>query len=1127
MPHDVFISYSSHDKAVADAMCAALEAQNIRCWIAPRDVLAGTEYTGVLLNAITDCGMMVLVFSGHANDSPHIRREVERAVSKGKVIVPFRIEDVIPSGAMEYCLSGTHWLDALTPPLEERLIDLADTVNLILSRIAAASGSWSGTAAKIHPARGGDGEIQGARRAPVDREATLETTIDSASVARASGAAVMLRKRLGELVEQLHSRAAWTDSRTESDILLKVEHFLTDAVLKGPDVSRIDIDIAGADTLLRMRRFKEAASLYQSTQASLEVLLQRVEFEESRQRARALADAAAAECERNGIAKPEGWDAAWNALCEAENKLNAQDLNPVAAQLREAETAFIKIFADLPQRLTNHYKDLASALAARIVQLCGDYHPGDLPAYESALIDFGEGEEQIRVNNYERAREYFDKARAALQRTLGDAERLGQERRAEREEAIRLVESAEAKAKSILSACQSAGIPEVEGLQIGTNHIKLGREKYTTGDFKGAQLEFAAAKAALACADDEAQANRLKLEVLRLYDAEDLPQGADVAEAIRDVAQGLKQLRDHCLDKARDYFRSAAKTFTKAQQNALEIVRLRSEAQKVKEAMVRHREFCRERELPFGGAHAQIKALLASGNEHLLAGQFDETQQDFVAASKLLPQLQQDAQNATAVKQKLTDLEKAADTKRSELAQFLQTTGLGESEQYLAGVALLADGRASFHSGNYWNYQKAEDCFRLAALELAGALGKAQTVCAIEKETLKVKQEWVARAIQWGQEESEISLEQKQIHEGTMSKAQGRYDDALAAFEEARKQLQFKLDRPSRAPQGWEVCDPTPGVGHWAREVLDPLSKIRFRLVEPGAFQMGSPEPVADDRPAATVSQSPAPSDTSIKNAPKAPTKGEGLPGLLKRFFNRPDAPTDKKTKALPTDPLERENEEPQHEVVIVKPFFLAVTATTVEQYDQRLASGRPSPLTVTDLATRAAYDPWRIYTIGSLPKVDVSWQDAFEYCDHFGYRLPTEAEWEYACRAGTSTPSYGPLDAIAWYADNSGGSVQQVAQKQKNPWGFFDMLGNVFEWCADIFQQDANTKSVRKDPRVQGDPKIFRDLPARVSKKGLRVIRGASFKVTSRYVHAAERRYCSARTKGLPDIGFRCVKEL
>ncbi|HAB15025.1 MAG TPA: toll/interleukin-1 receptor domain-containing protein [Verrucomicrobiota bacterium] len=131
MAHDVFISYSTPDRVVADAVCAALEALN-RCWIAPRDVLAGTDYGEAILNAIEDCLVMVLVFSEHANGSPHVRREVERAVSKGKIIVPFRIENVPPSKSMEYGLSTTQWLEAWTPPLEMRIAELVECISRLL-----------------------------------------------------------------------------------------------------------------------------------------------------------------------------------------------------------------------------------------------------------------------------------------------------------------------------------------------------------------------------------------------------------------------------------------------------------------------------------------------------------------------------------------------------------------------------------------------------------------------------------------------------------------------------------------------------------------------------------------------------------------------------------------------------------------------------------------------------------------------------------------------------------------------------------------------------------------------------------------------------------------------------------
>jgi hypothetical protein len=121
MAHDVFISYSNHDKAVADAACAILENRGIRCWMAPRDVTPGVDWSAEIIDAIEASRVMVLIYSASANQSPQIKREVERAVSKGLPILPFRIEDVPMSKALEFFISSPHWLDALTPPMEQHL----------------------------------------------------------------------------------------------------------------------------------------------------------------------------------------------------------------------------------------------------------------------------------------------------------------------------------------------------------------------------------------------------------------------------------------------------------------------------------------------------------------------------------------------------------------------------------------------------------------------------------------------------------------------------------------------------------------------------------------------------------------------------------------------------------------------------------------------------------------------------------------------------------------------------------------------------------------------------------------------------------------------------------------------
>jgi hypothetical protein len=138
MTHDVFICHSSKDKTVADAVCSVLEQQGIRCWIAPRDVLAGLSYGEAIIEAINGAKVMVIVFSSSANASPQIEREVERAVNRDIRIVQFRIEEVVPRQALEYFLSAPHWLDAFTPPLELHLKVLADQVKALLTRDVAS-----------------------------------------------------------------------------------------------------------------------------------------------------------------------------------------------------------------------------------------------------------------------------------------------------------------------------------------------------------------------------------------------------------------------------------------------------------------------------------------------------------------------------------------------------------------------------------------------------------------------------------------------------------------------------------------------------------------------------------------------------------------------------------------------------------------------------------------------------------------------------------------------------------------------------------------------------------------------------------------------------------------------------
>ena len=136
MDHDVFISYALADKAIAEAVCEALEAAGTACWIAPRDVASGMNYAARSSSAIGTSRVLVLVFSSATNTTRQITREVDRAVAQNLPILPFRIEDVAPSSSLEYYLADSHWLDAFSPSPEAHLGQLAEWVRIRLESSA-------------------------------------------------------------------------------------------------------------------------------------------------------------------------------------------------------------------------------------------------------------------------------------------------------------------------------------------------------------------------------------------------------------------------------------------------------------------------------------------------------------------------------------------------------------------------------------------------------------------------------------------------------------------------------------------------------------------------------------------------------------------------------------------------------------------------------------------------------------------------------------------------------------------------------------------------------------------------------------------------------------------------------
>lgn len=191
-----------------------------------------------------------------------------------------------------------------------------------------------------------------------------------------------------------------------------------------------------------------------------------------------------------------------------------------------------------------------------------------------------------------------------------------------------------------------------------------------------------------------------------------------------------------------------------------------------------------------------------------------------------------------------------------------------------------------------------------------------------------------------------------------------------------------------------------------------------------------------------------------------------------------------------------------------IRPFLLAQYPVTMELY---CAITRKSPISIDR---------------NQKPVVNISWNEAIYLCNLFsqkaglhecysisndseeiicdwnsdGYRLPSEAEWQYACKAGTTGYRYGEIDKIAWFNKNSDGEIHEVGQKEPNAWGLYDMLGNAWEWCWDLY-----------DEKVYGSYRIFR---------------GGSWAEEERGCGASCRRR-SHPSFGIDDLGFRLARSL
>lgn len=154
MSYDVFISHSSLDKLAADAVCHGLEAKGIRCWIAPRDQVAGRPYGEQITAAIKSAEVMVLIFTDNVNNSQAVLNEINVAAGSNVTIVPFRLAAVDFSSELHFYLGRMHWLDAFPPPLDAHLDVLTQTIQRNLKRqpgAAAAAPTPTATVAAPTP----------------------------------------------------------------------------------------------------------------------------------------------------------------------------------------------------------------------------------------------------------------------------------------------------------------------------------------------------------------------------------------------------------------------------------------------------------------------------------------------------------------------------------------------------------------------------------------------------------------------------------------------------------------------------------------------------------------------------------------------------------------------------------------------------------------------------------------------------------------------------------------------------------------------------------------------------------------------------------------------------------------
>lgn len=160
--HDCFISYSRKDSPTAMAIQNILEKNDIRCWIDFRDAMPGEDYAGSIVRAIKVCRLFILVLSSNSMTSTHVLNELNSAVNAGVTIIPFKIDEIDLNDSMEYYLGKTHWLDALTPPMEQHINHLVSMIK-VYSQQSTQTATASQSASQNSPTSAGNGKCRMAK----------------------------------------------------------------------------------------------------------------------------------------------------------------------------------------------------------------------------------------------------------------------------------------------------------------------------------------------------------------------------------------------------------------------------------------------------------------------------------------------------------------------------------------------------------------------------------------------------------------------------------------------------------------------------------------------------------------------------------------------------------------------------------------------------------------------------------------------------------------------------------------------------------------------------------------------------------------------------------------------------